>query len=209
MLVRSLRIAVVGLAGLAFAMAWAPQRARAAIVERIFAQGTSDLLGIVSFPSVSGDSVAGVGLSYGLLTAADITSASWTLDPSTLAVVSLDLEAVNPSSCSADPPAICSATTLTLFADVAEPGGYSCVPGVPFCIGFFQTIPVSYVAAPEPSTWAMMFLGFAGLGYAGYRASRRAVVTRIRNESGPPRPYLGGPLFESTPPTGGRFAGRL
>jgi hypothetical protein len=28
-------------------------------------------------------------------------------------------------------------------------------------------------AIPEPSTWAMMLLGFAGLGYAGYR-SRRA-----------------------------------
>ena len=24
-------------------------------------------------------------------------------------------------------------------------------------------------AIPEPSTWAMMFLGFAGLGYAGLR----------------------------------------
>jgi hypothetical protein len=28
-------------------------------------------------------------------------------------------------------------------------------------------------AVPEPSTWAMMLLGFAGLGFAGYRASRR------------------------------------
>ena len=28
---------------------------------------------------------------------------------------------------------------------------------------------------PEPSTWAMMLLGFAGLGFAGYRTSRRAV----------------------------------
>jgi hypothetical protein len=26
---------------------------------------------------------------------------------------------------------------------------------------------------PEPSTWAMMLLGFAGLGFAGFRASRR------------------------------------
>jgi PEP-CTERM motif len=26
---------------------------------------------------------------------------------------------------------------------------------------------------PEPSTWAMMLIGFAGLGYAGYRSSRR------------------------------------
>jgi len=25
---------------------------------------------------------------------------------------------------------------------------------------------------PEPSTWAMMLLGFAGLGYAGYRRTR-------------------------------------
>ena len=29
---------------------------------------------------------------------------------------------------------------------------------------------------PEPSTWAMMLLGFAGLGFAGYRKSRRTTV---------------------------------
>jgi hypothetical protein len=28
-------------------------------------------------------------------------------------------------------------------------------------------------AVPEPSTWAMLLLGFAGLGYADYRRSRR------------------------------------
>ena len=27
-------------------------------------------------------------------------------------------------------------------------------------------------AAPEPSTWAMMLLGFAGLGFAGYRRAK-------------------------------------
>jgi PEP-CTERM motif len=27
-------------------------------------------------------------------------------------------------------------------------------------------------AVPEPSTWAMMLLGFAGLGYAGYRRAK-------------------------------------
>jgi hypothetical protein len=26
---------------------------------------------------------------------------------------------------------------------------------------------------PEPSTWAMMLIGFAGLGFAGYRRARR------------------------------------
>ena len=30
-------------------------------------------------------------------------------------------------------------------------------------------------SVPEPSTWAMMLLGFAGLGYAGYRSTRKAV----------------------------------
>jgi hypothetical protein len=29
---------------------------------------------------------------------------------------------------------------------------------------------------PESSTWAMMLIGFAGLGYAGYRKARRTVV---------------------------------
>jgi PEP-CTERM motif len=30
------------------------------------------------------------------------------------------------------------------------------------------------VGTPEPSTWAMMLLGFAGLGFAGYRKARGA-----------------------------------
>jgi hypothetical protein len=32
----------------------------------------------------------------------------------------------------------------------------------------------SIIAVPEPSTWAMMLLGFAGLGYAGWRGPRKA-----------------------------------
>jgi hypothetical protein len=31
-------------------------------------------------------------------------------------------------------------------------------------------------AVPEPSTWAMMLIGFAGLGYAGYRTSRKSAA---------------------------------
>jgi hypothetical protein len=38
--------------------------------------------------------------------------------------------------------------------------------------GFSQTM----VAIPEPSTWAMMLLGFAGLGYAGFRSARKTSV---------------------------------
>jgi hypothetical protein len=32
------------------------------------------------------------------------------------------------------------------------------------------------MAAPEPSTWAMMALGFAGLGFAGFRRAKKSVA---------------------------------
>jgi PEP-CTERM motif len=30
-------------------------------------------------------------------------------------------------------------------------------------------------AVPEPSTWAMILMGFAGLGYAAHRRSKQAI----------------------------------
>lgn len=35
---------------------------------------------------------------------------------------------------------------------------------------------VSVTAVPEPATWAMMFLGFAGVGFMAYRRSRKEEV---------------------------------
>ena len=35
---------------------------------------------------------------------------------------------------------------------------------------------ISAVATPEPSTWVMMGLGFAGLGFAGWRAQRKTAA---------------------------------
>lgn len=32
---------------------------------------------------------------------------------------------------------------------------------------------------PEPSTWAMMLVGFAGLGFAGYRKSVKAKAASV------------------------------
>jgi len=34
--------------------------------------------------------------------------------------------------------------------------------------------PIVSPGVPEPSTWAMMLLGFAGVGFAGYRRARKS-----------------------------------
>ncbi len=47
-------------------------------------------------------------------------------------------------------------------------------PGNPAWDGPAAPTNLSVTVVPEPSTWAMMILGFAGLGFAGYRKSRRA-----------------------------------
>jgi PEP-CTERM motif len=51
----------------------------------------------------------------------------------------------------------------TLTAD--GPGGFG------FDLAFGGAVPQ---AVPEPSTWAMMLVGFAGLGFAGHRSARQA-----------------------------------
>jgi hypothetical protein len=39
---------------------------------------------------------------------------------------------------------------------------------------FNAAFSLSGSVVPESSTWAMLLLGFAGLGFAGYRQARRA-----------------------------------
>jgi hypothetical protein len=38
------------------------------------------------------------------------------------------------------------------------------------------TLDVGASPVPEPSTWAMMLIGFGGIGYAGYRTSRKSAA---------------------------------
>jgi hypothetical protein len=44
-------------------------------------------------------------------------------------------------------------------------------------ITYIYTPPTLTLAVPETSTWAMMLLGFAGLGYVGYRRARAGRTT--------------------------------
>ena len=72
------------------------------------------------------------------------------------------------------------------FADIAPIGGgyqvelvlQNTIPSGGGAVAWLDggTTGLSYSALPEPSTWAMMLLGVAGLGFAGFRARRTAVV---------------------------------
>jgi PEP-CTERM motif len=65
---------------------------------------------------------------------------------------------------------------LVSFAD-ANPASYSLaltnVTGANLVRGPYQTF---VAGAPEPSTWAMMLVGFAGLGFAGWRKAAKAPI---------------------------------
>jgi PEP-CTERM motif len=68
--------------------------------------------------------------------------------------------------------AVADASAILDYQD-PYPGNPAWVPAP----GFPQTTTnLTFTAVPEPSTWAMMVLGFAGLGFAGYRTSRKAAV---------------------------------
>jgi PEP-CTERM motif len=59
----------------------------------------------------------------------------------------------------------------TLSLDVPKGASVTTAWGV---FDNFVTAPV-----PEPSTWTMMLVGFAGLAFAGYRRSRRAASIAV------------------------------
>lgn len=67
--------------------------------------------------------------------------------------------------------------TSVVISPVSDPGtgGGHCASST--CSYTVDTLVYGDAAAlstPEPATWAMMLLGFAGLGFAGYRASRKS-----------------------------------
>jgi hypothetical protein len=56
------------------------------------------------------------------------------------------------------------------------PGLYGAVVLVDGVADYTSAGGLSLTAAPEPSTWAMMMLGFAGLGFAAYRKARKTAT---------------------------------
>jgi PEP-CTERM motif len=166
------------IAGLVLALAALPSASQAAIVETIVDTDTDATVGSITFPTLTGDSDAGVLFSLDGFTQADISSISWTVRPSTLEVAALDLFALQGTpGCS--PGQNCFEGTLTVSPNIAHQTFISCsVSGEEqFCQqDLFPDENIAFVASgpvPEPATWAMMLLGFAGLGFLGYRAHRK------------------------------------
>jgi PEP-CTERM motif len=151
---------------------------RAAIVESIFDTDLDTSVGSIIFPTFTGDSDAGVLFSYGGFTQAGITSISRSLDPTTDAVVALDLNArVGDNPCP-NGASSCSNSTLNVSPTLAIETDQSCfVSGkIELCEEVPQMAHITFVplAVPEPSTWAMMVVGLVGLGVAGRRSMRQA-----------------------------------
>ena len=104
--------------------------------------------------------------------------------------VSLDLIGPAPSDCGVSLPAAITgafsrATTNSFnFGSVAVKGLHAGLCS--FEIGLeadgallaFETDTITVTGGvPEPSTWASMLLGFAGIGFLGYRKKMRAVLS--------------------------------
>jgi PEP-CTERM motif len=174
---------LASIAGLVLALAALPSVSRAAIVEMIVDTDTDATVGSITFPTLTGDSDAGVLFSLDGFTRANISSISWTLHPSTLAVTALDLFALQGTpGCSLGQN--CSEGTLTVsptiahqtFITCSSSGGQSLCGTEVFANENIAFVPSS-APVPEPSTWAMMLVGFAGLGYTALR--RKAAVCAI------------------------------
>jgi hypothetical protein len=151
---------------------------RAAIVQSIINTDSDTLVGSITFPTFTGSTDAGVLFSYSGFTQADITSISWTLDPTTDAVVALDLKALQGDNpCPSSQPS-CSNSTVSFSPTLEKSGGVSCSlsGGVDRCREGIGQADIAFVplAVPELSTWAMMLVGFVGLGLAGRRSMSQA-----------------------------------
>jgi hypothetical protein len=73
----------------------------------------------------------------------------------------------------ADPVDLTGFTIASTFAETASPLDVSFLLGLDAAsAGFTVSFQSDLNAVPEPSTWAMLLLGFAGLGCIGYRKVR-------------------------------------
>jgi PEP-CTERM motif len=144
----------------------APAAAQASIQELIINTINDAKVGSIIFPALTGSTDAGVALSYDGFTQADITSISWTIDPSTFDITALHLNALTGDTTCPNDDLACSNNTLNLSPNFAFTGGSFCPGGAgQTCDGSIESHPIAIVPVPEPSTWVLSMLGLLGLGW--------------------------------------------
>jgi hypothetical protein len=139
--------ALAAVAGLTLALG--VSASRAAIVETIVDTFSDSAVGSITFPTLTGASDAGVLFSYRGFTQADITSISWSLDPTTDAVVALDLHALQGDNPCPNSQPSCSNSTSSLSPTLGTFGGTSCHSSGDMreCDEFFGEEEITFVPA--------------------------------------------------------------
>lgn len=161
----------IGLLGRAIALAvfavvttLTPQAGRAAFIEKVYELGTTNLLGTISLPTLTGTSAAGVDLSFNSFTEADITSINWTLDPTDFSVVAFSLSAFQGDAvCPGATP--CSNASLSLDLTSVAQSTVQCT-ALAGCIvsDLFLDVEYRVAAAAEPAGISLWAAGLIGLG---------------------------------------------
>ena len=174
---------LVGSAALAL-LAAASAPGQAAVIDWTLEGVTFDDGGTAS-GTFSTDSSTGSLVSYDITTTAGSVLAGMTYDASTVVSVAygyygpnsfllftlggpygseyITLEFRNPLTSGGVDPIVAG------YDPISNTGSYECYNCATFRL---VTAGEATSAVPEPATWAMMFVGFAGLGYAGYRARK-------------------------------------
>ena len=75
-------------------------------------------------------------------------------------------------------------TPWTSFSAIVGPGTYTLQFGVEnandnILSSLILADNISVAAVPEPSTWALLLLGFAGVGFASYRRTRKGAASLV------------------------------
>ena len=147
-------------------LALSASASRAAMVEAIVDTNSDDAVDSVTFPTLTGDSDAGVVASYGGFTQINLTTISRTLDPTARVVVALDIDALQGDVPCPTAAASCSDTTLSSSPALATINfeGCSSFGDGGGCSDEQASANIKFApaAAPEPSTWATMVVGLTG-----------------------------------------------
>ncbi|MEH2517829.1 hypothetical protein V1279_003402 [Bradyrhizobium sp. AZCC 1610] len=152
--------------------------------------GVNDLtLAVTTASGSQSVAVSGGGLTLGALAGTHLVVLKFEFDPLNPDVVSLFLDPTDSIESNYLPAALVSVANSDLF--VTHHGAYTGftfsgaghVPGAFDEVRWGDTLadvtPFLVAEVPEPSTWAMMLLGFAGLGIGAYRRSRKAAMLAL------------------------------